>query len=165
MFTRDESFEFLQTANGTHLAITWREGEDILKKTGYHPAFLSVYLEETLKEKITRGASLPAEGLERIAKRARGHLNDLFLVIWSAIDEPLRQVLFEFAVKDRSQAEMMPVLQRLEDEHGVVCRTGDGRFEIAGSLLQEFIESQTAFLDHLLSTDYYRAGMRSTRRQ
>lgn len=160
-FTRDESFEFVHMANGTSFTITRHEEEKILHEAGYHPAFLSICLEEMLKEKMTRGASLPAEGLERIHKRARGRLSDLFLAIWSAIDEPVRQILFKFAVKDRSQAEIMSVLQRLEDEHGVVCRAGDGRFEIMGSLLQEFIESQTAFLDHLLTTDYYRAGLRT----
>ena len=82
-------------------------------------------------------------------------------MIWQNIDRELQNVLIELCHDERREREYIKELQRLEGEHGIVYRTKDGHFRIMGEFFKEFILSQSEIVNHLLKTNYYRAGLKT----
>ncbi len=161
-FTRDQAYDYLtETPLGSHRQLSHSEKEIILRKAGQHPHFLRTYAEEVWRRKLQQPVDQSFERFDRVDRRVGTDLNECFLSLWESLDRDVQAGLFQFAAEQVGEAEIIRTLQCLEDEHGLVYRSTDGHFEVMGELLKEFVVSQTELIDHLLTTDFYRAGLGS----
>jgi hypothetical protein len=161
-FSRDQAYDYLtETPAGSARQFSHVEKEMVLRKAGGHPHFLRLYAAELWRYKLRLLPGQPVEHFAPIDRKVAVELDTAFLSLWEGLERDLQTALYQFAAGDAPQESLIRTLQRLEEEHGLVYRTAEGRFELMGELLKEFVVARTELLDYLLKTDFYRAGLRA----